>query len=74
MSTSNKLEYITQKRKREVAYCKRKRLLLKKLIEISTLCDLDIFLVVLDRSKQKILEYRNDLDFSVDVVKEILNP
>jgi hypothetical protein len=57
-----------------VAYCKRKRSLLKKLIEISHLCDLDIFLVVFDKSKQKLLEYRTEMDFSVDIVKELLEP
>jgi len=51
MPETKKLEYISQKRNREVAYCKRKRSLLKKLIEISHLCDLDIFLVVFDKSK-----------------------
>ena len=74
MSENKKLQYIAHKRKREVAYCKRKRSLLKKLIEISHLCDLDIFLVVFDKSKQKLLEYRTEIDFSVDVVKGLLEP
>ena len=51
MSEKLKPESIKEKRKRDVIYCKRKRGLLKKLIEISRLCDLDIFLVVFDKSK-----------------------
>jgi histidinol phosphatase-like enzyme len=74
LTKSALMEFVTHKREREVTYCKRKKHLLKKLIEISQLCDLDIFLVIFDKSKQKLLEFRSELNFNTEVVKELLAP
>jgi len=43
-----------------VTFCKRKRGILKKLIEMSKLCGQDIFMVMFDKEKQKVLQFRSD--------------
>lgn len=42
---------IADEQSRYVTYCKRKRGLLKKAIELSTLCSQKIFLVIFDQEK-----------------------
>jgi hypothetical protein len=53
----NNLDVIQDIKKRGVTYCKRKKNLIRKLIEISKLCDLNMFLVIFDKEKQTMLEY-----------------
>ena len=46
---------------------------MKKAIEISVLCGLDIFLVIFDRDKQKMYEYNSIDEFDSRVVSKLLS-
>jgi hypothetical protein len=54
-------------------YSKRKRSLFKKAIELSLLCDLDIFFVIFDRHKQKFFELNSSPQFNSKVVENLLS-
>lgn len=64
-------QYISDKNSRNVTYCKRKRGLIKKAIELSTLCDQDIFMVVFDKQRQKMVQYSSTPDFDSEIVSLI---
>ena len=44
-------KYLEDQSKRDVTYAKRKRGIIKKMIELSTMCGQDIFLVIFDKEK-----------------------
>lgn len=69
-----KLTKIIDKNQRNVTFCKRKRGLLKKTIEMSVLCGQDILLVMFDREKQKLYEYKSSEEFDARVVRKLLSP
>ena len=58
---------------RNMAYCKRRRGLLKKAIEMSRMCDTRVFLVVHDPDKEKAVLYQSDESFTfVEAYKAVL--
>lgn len=44
-------KFLEDQEKRDVTFSKRKRGVIKKMIELSRMCGQDIFLVIFDRSK-----------------------
>jgi hypothetical protein len=69
-----KLESITKiqdKNSRNVTYCKRKRGLIKKAMELSKLCDQQIYMAVFDKEKQRLVEYRSTPDFTCKLVHHL---
>ena len=71
MSSVNKfrsLEKIAVKNQRNVTFCKRRRGLMKKAIEMSVLCGQDIFFIMFDREKQKLYEFNSSEEFDIKVV------
>ena len=58
------LEKIKDESRRSVTYSKRKRGLIKKAMELSQLCNQDIYLLIFDREKQKLVQYMSSLDFN----------
>ena len=60
----DKCKRIENKSQRSVAFCKRKRGFLKKAIELSKLCDQQIFLVMYDKDRDRVIQYCSDPDFS----------
>jgi hypothetical protein len=57
---STSLKTIEGKSKKTIAYQKRKRGVLKKLIELSEMCSQDIFMVIWDKDRQKLVHYQSD--------------
>ena len=45
---------------RKVTYCKRKKGLLKKAIELSLLCDLKMFVFIYDKNQRRVIHYASD--------------
>ena len=68
------IEKITNKNQRNVTYCKRKRGLIKKAIELSKLCDQYIFLVIFDVEKQKLVQYNSSPDFCAKIMPKLTSP
>ena len=61
--TNSRLEKIEDVANRNITYCKRKRGLLKKVIELSVLCDLKICLLIEDDERKNILEFCSSRDY-----------
>ena len=63
--------YIQNKSLRNVTYCKRKRGLIKKAMELSMLCDQFISIVIYDRVKDKMVVYNSSDEFTLETVCQI---
>jgi hypothetical protein len=59
---------------RYVTFCKRKRGLLKKSIELSRLCDQYMYMVIFDQRKQRLVEYCSVEEFNSTIVSRLTNP
>ena len=57
------MSLIENKNSRNVTYCKRKRGLIKKAIELSLLCDQYLYMIIFDKEKQRMIEYQSHNDF-----------
>ena len=55
-----KIEKIENLCTRKVTYCKRKKGLLKKSMELSLLCDLKMFLFIYDKNQRRVIHYSSD--------------
>ena len=68
-----KISYIEDPNKRKVTFSKRRKGLTKKAIELSVLCDQDVFLVIFDKEKQKLSLYNSDANFDEQVIWHMLD-
>ena len=66
-------KFLEDQDKRDVTFSKRKRGIIKKIIELSRMCGQDIFMVIFDKSKQKIVEYRSEAKFGIQIVNALLH-
>lgn len=66
------IKYMEDKNQRNITFSKRKRGLLKKVIELSSLCGQDILMFIYDKTKSKIIEFRSDFNFDTDFVKKLV--
>ena len=57
-------EYIQEDNRRYVTYSKRLRGMLKKCIEFSKMCDQDISMIIFDKTRQKLVQYSSDENFT----------
>ena len=71
--TNNLPNFITDSTKRKVTLSKRRRGLFKKAIELSSLCGMDIFMVVFDSERQKLFELKSTEDFDIRVVSHMVD-
>ena len=55
-----KLKPIVNPSHRKVTYCKRKKGLLKKAIEVSVLCGVDVFLMLYDKKKKRCVHFASN--------------
>ena len=62
-----KFERVASNLSRRVMFCKRKKGLIKKMIELSILCDLKIFALIQDEASCKTIHFSSHKDF--DFVK-----
>jgi hypothetical protein len=62
------INFIEDKNNRHNTFQKRKRGFLKKAIEFCNLCGLDIYILIHDKEKQKLIEFRSDKEFKVKKV------
>lgn len=69
-----KIQKVQDKHPRNYAYVQRKRGLLKKAIELSVLCETDLFLVMFDRQSKKLVQLTSSEEFNVKAVAELTRP
>ena len=67
----NNVERICNKRQRTIAYCKRKRIIIKKCIEIATKCDQDVYLCIFDKSTGRMVELNTNDDFNIKEITKM---
>ena len=67
------MDYITNENLRNIAYSKRKKGLVKKAMELSKLCGVDIHLVVFDKKKQRLIEFSSSNEFSAKAAEEMID-
>ena len=53
----DKIEFIQDDKTRKVTFCKRKKGVLKKSMELSMLCDVSMFIFIYDKDKGRCLHY-----------------
>lgn len=56
---------------RNVTYCKRKKVLLKKSMELSILCGQDVSVIIHDKKKKSLVVYRSTPDFTSNKIDRI---
>ena len=66
------MDYIQNGNSRNIAFNKRKKGLVKKAMELSKLCGVDVQLVVFDKEKKRLVQYNSSDEFSSKVVEEMI--
>ena len=61
-------KFITDHIKRNIAYCKRKKCVIKKAMEMSMLCGQDVSVVLHDPIKSKLVIFRSTADFNMQKI------
>ena len=56
----DKLKLIEDRLQRTVTFCKRRKGLLKKAIELSSLCQSKIFIVIHDEERERTIQFSSD--------------
>ena len=63
-----KIERIENINNRNVTYNKRTKGLVKKSIELSVLCDQEVFVYIYDKNKEKVIHFHSNPDFDINEV------
>lgn len=64
---------VKETKEQRVTYFKRKRGILKKAIELSTICDQDVFMMVLDKKNNRLVEFNSTPDFDIHEVLKVID-
>ena len=62
---------IADKNSRNITYNKRKKGLIKKAMELSILCEQDVYLAIFDKTKNKFVLYTSEEDFEPNKVSSL---
>lgn len=68
------LSPIVDPKARSTTYSKRRKHIVGKLMELGNLCDVNIYLMIFNKEKQALYEYKSEELFSCDVVGKLLEP
>ena len=63
-----KIERISNTNQRKVCLCKRKKGLLKKAIELSVLCEVEVCLFIVDWDSNRATHFASDQDFDIKTI------
>ena len=66
------LKYIEDRNLRNISFHFRKRGLVKKSIEIASMCGLDVYLCIYDKERNKVVEYQSSEEFNTQKVQEVI--
>ena len=66
------MDYIQNANSRNIAYNKRKKGLVKKAMELSKLCGINVNLVVFDEQKKRLMHYNSTDEFSINNIENLL--
>ena len=61
----DRLQLIENVMSRNIAFCKRKRGFLKKAIELSSMCAQDIFIVIADKHRKRVIQFNSQDTFQI---------
>ena len=67
------LKFVESNHVRNITYHIRKRGLLKKCIELSSMCGLEVYLFIHDTKKNKVIEYQSNGQFDLQKIQQTLN-
>ncbi len=65
------MNYIQDKRKRTVMYCKKKRMIIKKCIEMAEQCNTDIYICFFDQSQERMVEFSSNVKLGPETILKI---
>lgn len=68
----NPIKKIADRRKRTVVKNKRRNGLLKKAVELSLLCEQQIYLVIYDPEQDRMIQFMSEPDFDIEKVYQKL--
>ena len=57
---------------REVTFWKRKKGLIKKAMELSMMCQQELYLVIYDKEQKRLITYQNDMSFNTKIVSKLV--
>lgn len=64
---------ISDNNQRSITFCKRRKGVIKKLNELSKMCDKDVFLIIRDKQKNRYYFYQSTQDFGMSQISDLQN-